>query len=120
MRFCVLTVALLLVVSGLAFGADVDGKWTGTVSTPNGDFPVNFTFKADGANLTGSMLGMENNQIPIKEGKIDGSNISFVVVMDMGGNEMKLSYKGAVSADQIKMSSEAMGQPFEFVVKKAQ
>ena len=33
--------------------ADVDGKWTGNMATPNGDVPVNFTFKADGATLTG-------------------------------------------------------------------
>jgi hypothetical protein len=120
MRFSALVVAVLLVFAGLAFGADVDGKWTGTVSTPNGDFPVNFTFKAEGANLNGSMLGQENNQIPIKEGKIDGNNISFTVSLDMGGNEMKLSYKGVVAADQIKLSGEAMGTPFEFTVKKAQ
>ena len=119
MRSGALAVGLLLLLTGMALASDVDGNWTGTVSTGGGDFPVNFTFKADGANLTGSMLGMENNQIPIKDGKIDGSNISFTVSMDMGGQEMKLSYKGVVSADQIKFSGEAMGQAFEFAVKKA-
>jgi hypothetical protein len=34
-----------------AFAADVDGKWAGSVTTPNGDFPQAFTFKADGAKL---------------------------------------------------------------------
>ncbi len=119
MRVGALAVAMLLLLTGMALAADVDGTWTGTVSTPGGDFPVNFTFKADGANLTGSMLGQENNQIPIKEGKIDGSNISFKVSLDMGGQAMELSYKGVVAADQIKLSGEAMGTPFEFTVKKA-
>jgi hypothetical protein len=118
MKFVALTAVMLMLLSGLAFAADVDGTWTGTVSTPGGDFPVSFTFKADGATLTGSMLGQENNQIAIKNGKIDGSNISFSVTLDMGGQEMVLAYKGVVAPDQIKMAGEAMGTPFEFVVKK--
>ena len=32
----------------------VDGHWQGTVSGPNGDFTINFTFKADGTKLTGN------------------------------------------------------------------
>jgi hypothetical protein len=32
---------------------------------------------------------------------------------------MKLTYKGVVAADQIKISGDAAGMPFEFVVKKA-
>jgi hypothetical protein len=119
MRFCALSLGLLLVIAGLAFGADIDGKWTGTVSTPNGDMPLSFTFKAEGTTLTGTRLGPENNQIPIKDGKIDGNNISFSVTIDMGGDQMKLDYKGVLSAGQIKLSGEAMGQPFEFELKKA-
>jgi hypothetical protein len=37
----------------------------------------------------------------------------------MGGNALKLTYKGVVAADQIKISADAAGMPFEFVVKKA-
>jgi hypothetical protein len=119
MKYCAVALGMLIIFSGLAFAADVDGTWTGTVSTPGGDFPVSFTFKADGATLTGSMLGQENNQIAIKNGKIDAGNISFSVTLDMGGQEMALAYKGVVAPDQIKMAGEAMGTPFEFVVKKA-
>ena len=108
---------LLLGVS--AFAADVDGKWTGTVSTDNGDFPVSFTFMADGTMLHGSMAGMDGNDIAIKDGMIDGANISFWLSLDFGGNSMKLTYKGVVSADHIDISGDAGGMPFKFVVKKA-
>src|SRR4029434_4698134 len=37
-----------------ALAHDVDGKWTGTVSTPMGDIPVAYEFKADGTTLTRS------------------------------------------------------------------
>ena len=62
----------------------------------------------------------DKTDIPIKDGKIDGSNISFTLSIEMGGDSMQLSYKGVVSAGQIKLTGEAMGQPFELVVKKAQ
>ena len=109
---------LLLTFAFLATAADVDGKWTGTVSTPNGDFPMNFTFKADGASLTGTMLGMDGKDNPIKEGKVDGANISFSVDLDFGGQSFTLNYKGVVSPEEIKFEGEAAGQTFELVVKK--
>jgi hypothetical protein len=108
---------LLLAVSALA--ADVDGKWTGSVSTDNGDFPVSFTFKADGPMLTGSMAGPDGADIAIKDGMIDGANISFWLSLDFGGNALKLTYKGIVASDHIDVSGDAGGMPFKFVVKKS-
>jgi|WetSurMetagenome_2_1015567.scaffolds.fasta_scaffold466167_2 hypothetical protein len=121
MRFCALAAALVLVVSGLAFGADIDGKWTGSISGPDGGagMSVNYTFKADGTTLTGTTTGPENSQIPLKNGKIEGNNISFSIVIDMGGQEMKMDFKGVLSGDQIKMSFDMMGTPSEFIVKRA-
>ncbi len=118
MKFFASAAALLLLTVS-AFAADVDGKWTGSVSTPNGDFPVTFNFKADGAMLNGSMAGPDGGDIAIKDGMIDGTNISFWLSIDMGGNALKLTYKGVVASDQIKISGDAGGMPFEFVVKKA-
>ena len=118
MRFLAIAVAsLMLAVS--TFAADVDGKWSGSVSTPNGDFPQAFTLKADGATLTGSMTGMDGSAIPIKDGKVDGSNISFSVTLDFGGMMFTLNYKGVVAKDQISFKGDAMGMPFEFVVKRS-
>lgn len=118
MRFCTLALGLLLLAVS-AFAADVDGKWTGTVNTPNGDFPVTFQFKADGAALTGSMLGMDGMPIAIKDGKVDGANIAFSVTLDFGGMPFTLNYKGVVATGQIKLTGDAGGQSFEFVVKKS-
>jgi hypothetical protein len=111
--------AALLLLAVSAFAADVDGKWTGSVHTDNGDFPVTFNFTAAGDVLNGSMSGPDGGDIAIKEGKIDGANISFWLNLDFGGNAMKLTYKGVVAADQIKISGDAGGMPFELVVKKA-
>lgn len=107
----------LLVVS--AFAADVDGKWAGSMNTPMGDIPVGFTLKADGAKLTGSTTGPDGADIAIKDGKIDGANISFSVTFDFGGMPFTLMYKGVVAGGTIKFSGDAGGMPFEMVVKKA-
>ena len=111
-------VAALLLLAVSAFAADVDGKWTGSVHTDNGDFPVTFNFKADGAMLSGSMAGPDGGDIAIKDGMIDGANISFWLSLDLGGNALKLTYKGVVATDQIKISGDAAGMSFEFVVKR--
>lgn len=118
MKFRALVVVLLLTAMS-AFAADVDGKWTGTVSTPNGDFPQTFTFMADGATLNGSMTGMDGMEIKIADGMVDGENISFTVTLDFGGMPFKLSYKGVVSGAEIKLTGDAGGQAFELVVKKS-
>ena len=109
----------LVICAVSAFADPVDGKWTGTVSTPGGDFPVAFTFMANGATLNGTMAGMDGMDIKIADGKVDGANISFSVTLDFGGMPFKLDYKGVVSSGQIKLSGDAGGMPFEFVVKKA-
>ena len=54
------TLALLpLLLCAPAYAADVDGKWGGTIESPTGDFPVAFTFKADGAKLAASRAAVE-------------------------------------------------------------
>jgi len=119
MRYCVCAIGLLL-VAAFAFGADVDGKWTGSIAGMDGNnMTLGFTFKADGSTLTGTNTGPDGKDIAIKDGKIDGNNISFSVTFDFGGQEMKIDYKGVVSADQIKLTFEMMGQPSDIVLKKA-
>ena len=112
------SVLVLLVLSVTAYAADVDGTWNGIVQGPMGDIPVTFKFKADGAKLTGSTLGFDGAEVQIQDGKIDGNTITFSVTFDFGGMPFMLSYKGLVSAEEIKMSGDAFGMPFEFVLKK--
>ena len=117
MKTCALIV-LVLLYAVPARAADVDGKWTGSLATPNGDVNVGFDFKSDGAALTGSTTGPDGGAIPIKDGKIDGNKISFLVSLDVGGMPFELSYNGVVSPTEIKMTAEFAGMPFEFTVKK--
>src|SRR5687768_10292655 len=110
--------AVMLLFAAPAMAADVDGKWSGSLATPNGDITVGFDFKSDGTTLTGSTSGPDGTAIAIKNGKIDGEKISFVVTIDFGGMMFDLAYTGVVSPAEIKMTMDFAGMPFEFTVKK--
>jgi hypothetical protein len=111
-----LIIALLLASS--AFAADVDGKWTGSLSTPLGDLAVAFTFKADGDTLNGTTEGPDGVPFKIAEGKVDGNNITFTATFDYAGRTIVFKYKGVVTKDEIKFKVDAMGTPVELTVKK--
>jgi hypothetical protein len=118
MKIRSIAIAMLL-FAGSCFAADVDGKWSGNLTTPNGDVAVGFTFKADGTTLTGSTTGPDGADVKISDGKVDGNKISFSVTLDFGGMPLKLDYKGVIANGEIKISIDFAGMPMDFTVKKA-
>jgi len=114
----VLVVVAFVLAAAPARAADVDGKWSGTLEGPMGAVQIGFTFKADGATLTGTTSGPDGGELPIKNGKIDGDKISFVVSIDFGGMAFDLNYTGVVSPDTIKLTIDIPGMPIMFEVKK--
>ncbi|MEJ0005297.1 MAG: hypothetical protein WDM77_02615 [Steroidobacteraceae bacterium] len=109
----------MLLVAAPAFAAGVDGDWTGSLDAGQGPIQISYTFKSDGAKLTGTTTGPDGSKVAIKDGKIDGANISFAVDFDMQGTAMTFKYTGVVSADSIALASEFQGMPFNITVKKA-
>src|SRR5262245_36110897 len=115
-----LVIALALLLAAVpARAADVDGKWSGSLDTPMGAVQVGFTFKAEGTTLTGSSTGPDGTELAIKNGKIDGDKVAFLISIDFGGMALDLNYTGVVKADSIELTLDVMGMPFNFVVKKA-
>jgi opacity protein-like surface antigen len=119
-RFSVLagTLAVLLVAALQA--ADVTGKWVAQVPGRDGQTrETTFTFKAEGDKLTGSVSGRQGD-VPITDGKISGDDLSFTVVMNFQGNEVKMLYKGKVAGAEIKFTRQREGgdQTQEFVAKR--
>jgi hypothetical protein len=111
--------ALLLVAAASA--ADVTGKWVAQVPTRDGGTrEAVFNLKAQGGQLTGTVTNPRGEQ-QISEGKIDGDDISFAVVVEFNGNQMKFLYKGKVAGDEIKFTRQREGQegnPQEFTAKR--
>jgi len=115
------TILFLFVAAVAVFAADVNGKWVAQVPGRGGETREStFTFKADGNQLTGSVT-TPRGEAPISDGKIDGDNISFSQVMEFGGNQVKLNFKGKIEGDQIKFTRQREGgdRVQEFTAKKA-
>ena len=97
-------VALALTV--FLWAADISGKWT--MQAQGTDITLNL--KVDGAKLTGTL---ENSQMPgavdIKEGKVEGDNVSFVIERTMNESAMKISWKGKIAGEEIKFKRELVG-----------
>jgi len=101
-----------------ALAADINGKWKGTAEGPNGAIERTFTFKVDGAKLTGETESQMMGKSPIENGKVEGDDITFSIKGNFQGNEMTLAYKGKVSGDQIKLTADFGGQAIEYTLKK--
>lgn len=114
-----LAFGLLLAVAGPAFAHDIDGKWTGSIDTPNGPVAISYTFKANGATLTGATAGPDGKEIPISDGKIAGNKVSFALTLDFGQGPATFNYTGEVTPAELKLHSEFMNMPFDFSLMKA-
>lgn len=108
----------LLLIASPAFAAGVDGDWTGSFDAGQGPIDISYTFKADGAKLTGTTTGPDGTKIALKDGTIDGNKIAFSVDLDLGGTAVTFKYTGVVSADSIALTSDFQGMPFNITVKK--
>ena len=114
-------IALLsCLLAAAAFAADASGKWTYEQQGRNGAMTVTLTLKADGGTLTGSVDSGRGGPADIKNGKVDGNNISFEVTREFNGNTFTSKYSGTISGDEIKMTVDnGRGQPREVTAKRS-
>ena len=114
--------AIIFVMMAMAsFAADVSGEWKATAEGPNGAMERTFSLKAEGAKLSGETVSSFAGKSTIREGKIDGDNLSFLITVKIQDNEMELTYKGKViSKDEIKFTTEGLqgGQTIEWNAKR--
>jgi hypothetical protein len=88
---------------------DPSGTYIWTQAGRNGgpDRTNTLVLKLDGDKLTGKLTspgrgGAEPTPTDITDGKITGSDVSFSVVRDMGGNTITTKYSGKVADGAIK------------------
>lgn len=99
-----IALTLLLLIGGLTTFAQntIDGNWKGTRETPNGTFEVNYTFKVEGNQLTGTWK-TQFGESKLEDGKIDGKKFSYSISF----NDMKLNYTGeVVNENELTIKSE--------------
>jgi hypothetical protein len=110
----------LLCFSFVAAAADVNGKYTGEMTTQRGPQTVTYTFKTTGMAVEGSTTG-RNGETPIADGKIDGDTLTFSITRPGrgGGDPVKVMYTGKIKGDTIELSYDQGRGPMTVTLKKA-
>lgn len=66
----------------MAISVTLDGRWTGSLTTPDGnEIQAVYNFKVDGNVLTGTAESPEG-MVPIDSGRVDADTFSFSVTVD--------------------------------------
>ena len=84
---------------------DVTGVWDMVVESPQGAMDLVATFKQEGEKLTGTQAS-PMGEIAL-EGTVVGTEIKYVINIDMNGQQMAIAFGG-------KVDGEAMAGIFEF------
>lgn len=115
-RFLV-AVGISPVVVRLAFAADLSGTWKASFNTQIGVQNYTYTFKVDGAKLTGSAES-EHGKSTLAEGAVSEDIITFVENLTFQGNAIRVDYKGILAGDEIKFTRKVGDFATEELVAK--
>ena len=108
-RGAIWLLALLALSVMAASAADVTGKWVAQMpGRDGGTQEITFNLKAEGAKVTGNITTGQGEQA-ITDGQLSGSDISFAVVQNRGGTDIKTVYKGTVSGTEMKLTRTREG-----------
>ena len=104
-------ILLLCILIGLhvyaAHAVDISGQWRAEFDTQIGKQKYLFTFQADGDKLTGKAAAEVNGQkreSELKEGKIDSNTVSFVEMMNIQDNDVRIQYTGQIGTNEISFT----------------
>jgi hypothetical protein len=122
MKRTLIAVNILLLLAAASFAAVATGKWKGSFEVPGGPvLSLTFDLKVVDGALTGKVVGLPPKQegLDIKEGKVEGDNLSFWIMTEYQGNPLKLLYTGKLADGQIKftMGTEDGGWSTEILAK---
>lgn len=110
------TVALLLsFCAAFAYFAGMDGKWAAMLKGPDGnEFPIAYTFKTNGATLTGTVTSSLGS-FDIADGVVKGDSLSFTANI----NTMKIKNKGRYYANGDSISLHVGTRSTHTTLKRA-
>ncbi len=106
-------ILLLCSLTGLlactAHATDIAGQWRAEFDTQIGTQKYVFKFQTDGDKLTGKAAAEVNDQkreTELKEGKIHGDTVSFVEMLNIQDNEVRIQYTGKIGTNEIAFTRE--------------
>ncbi len=117
-----LLISPALLASGMA--DDITGTWKTEFDSPVGIQNYTYVIKQEGTKLTGKITGIiegQKNETDLLEGKFEGGVISFVEMMDIMGEKIRVTYKGKLAEGVINFTREVGEFGSEsFVAKRAE
>jgi hypothetical protein len=102
---------LLLLAQPVQAQVDMTGTWEITTVTQRGERTMTFTFEQNESALTGHTefapmgrpggagAGGAPREIPISNGKVEGNQVTFQIVMGMGQRSMTQTFTGTLLED---------------------
>jgi enterochelin esterase-like enzyme len=115
---------LLALVGSPWFGlaAELTGTWRAEFDTQIGQHKYAFMLHQDGTNLTGkanSVINGEKRESELKEGIMASDSVAFVELLDFYGRKLRISYKGTVSTNGLRLTRVVKGfGSQEFLAKR--
>ena len=115
-----ITACAMLAFAGMAFAADISGKWMSEAPAGGRGGPQTFTFKQAGSDLSGTIDSGRGGPVEINNGKVDGDKVTFETTRDMGDKgKITTKYSGSVSGTTLKLSADSgRGTPRELTLTK--
>jgi hypothetical protein len=122
MKRAIVLTGCLTILAALLAGASLTGTWKGQFDFGGTPVPLSFEFKANGDVLTGTVTGLPSGAGEIKDGKIQGATLTFLVMTEYQGAPIKLVYKCQLSGEELRinMGTEDGSWGVDFVAKRAQ
>src|SRR5688572_1152766 len=102
-----ITLLTLALFSISALAADVTGTWKAEFNTQRGLQKYTYTLKQDGTSVTGKANAErdgEKREAELKEGKVEGDTVTFVEPLKIQDNELRITYTGKVTGNEIKFT----------------
>ena len=107
-------VTLTLVAETCGAADEVSGKWKADFQSPIGQLKYIYELKADGAKLAGKAIRTlegAKTETEIKEGKLSGADVSFVEVLQIQDQDIRIEYKGKLAGGEIKFTRKVATSP---------
>jgi len=78
------------------------GTWKWSIEFNNQKRETTLKLKLEGDKLTGAIVGRNNRETPIQDGKFKDGEISFTVVRERNNQKFTTKYSGKLTGDTIK------------------
>lgn len=112
-----LLTTILIFCCAICFAAiaDLSGKWSGVLKTPDGnELPLTYNFKIDGNKLTGTAEA-QGAEVAIDSGKVNGKDFTFQIT---NTNGIVIPHHGTYYGDSVGMNLDFQGIKFHCTLKR--